>query len=72
MTDYFVITTENCGRCKKTKAMAEQQGVTDKITFLDFHKDPKAKELAKEFGIRSAGTIHKTSDGTRVNLSDII
>lgn len=72
MREYFVITTENCGRCKKTKAMAEHQGVGDKISFLDFAKDDEAKELSKKFGIRSAGTIHRTCDGTRINLSDIV
>lgn len=72
MREYFVITTENCGRCAKTKQMAMANNVYDRITFLDYHKDPEAKELSKKFGIRSAGTIHRTETGERVNLSDLI
>ena len=72
MKEYFVITTENCGRCAKTKAMVDERGLTDRILFLDYHKDGEARALAKKFGVRTAGTIHRMETGERVNLSDLI
>lgn len=70
MKKYFVITTPSCGKCKIVKGLIADRGFEDKIEMLDYNS-PEGKALAGKFGIRSAGTIHNSTDGTHVTIDAV-
>lgn len=65
----MLFTTPMCVRCRKAKEVLEEKNIPYKE--YNVASDPKALELAKEYGVTMGGTIIDPETKETIQLEDL-